>query len=310
MWYFVQNSTQKGPVSLEEIRDLINRGDIHSATLVWTQGMDGWVAILETELKDLFPEDMPPPIPTDIPPPIPTRRSGSTATNQKLLEPGRLLRDSFSYVGTVYIPMLTFFVPSLFINILLGLALLENSPGVWVLLSVIYWVCVLPFVSGASIFYVQQNLTQQGVTIADSMQKAGEKFVQLVLAQFILLLILIAAFICLIIPGVYLSLRLSFVYYAVMIENRPATDAISRSWNLTKGFWWGIFWAFFILGLVVGLPAGILGAVFASTNPLISQLVGGIVGLFSGPIIATYAVFLFMSLVNLIGENRENRRYV
>ena len=171
------------------------------------------------------------------------------------------------------------------------------------MLSLINYTCVLPFVSAASIFYVQRNLTQQGATIGDSLQKAAEKFVQLVLATVIMWLILIPAFLLLIIPAIYLSIRVSFIYYAIMIENRSATDAISRSWLLTKGFWWQIFLSLLIIGLVAGLPAGILGALIGGDNPVLSQIAGGFIGLLVGPIFLIYYVFLFMSLVNLAGEN-------
>jgi len=105
---------------------------------------------------------------------------------------------------------------------------------------------------------------------------------------------------------IYLALRLSFVYYAIIIENQSAIDAISRTWNLTKGFWWQISWAFFLIVLVVGLPAGILVAIFRSGNPLIYQFVPNLISLFISPIISTYYVFLFMSLVNISSKN--NRR--
>jgi hypothetical protein len=206
--------------------------------------------------------------------------------------------------------MLAFFVPSLLISVLIAFSMADGSVGTFVLLSLISYTCIFPFVAGASIFYVQQNLTQQRVTIANSMQKATERFSQLILVGILMWLVLILGYILLIIPGIYLTVRLSFIYYAVIIENRSATDAFARSWSLTKGFWWQIFWAFFILGLVIGLPARIVGAILGSSNPIFSQLVGGFIGLLIGPIISIYSVFLFMSLVNLANENPNNKGYI
>lgn len=142
------------------------------------------------------------------------------------------------------------------------------------------------------------------------MQKATERFSQLILVGILMWLVLILGYILLILPGIYLTIRLSFIYYAVIIENRSATDAFARSWSLTKGFWWQIFWAFFMLGLVIGLPAGIVGAILGSSNPIFSQVVGGFIGLLIGPIISIYSVFLFMSLVNLANENPNNKEYI
>jgi hypothetical protein len=71
MWYFVENGSRKGPVSLEELQSLIAQEIITSTTLVWKRGMDDWLVVGETELKDLLPKDMPPPIPVSEPPQIP-----------------------------------------------------------------------------------------------------------------------------------------------------------------------------------------------------------------------------------------------
>ncbi len=300
MWFFVQNGRQQGPVSQQKIYSLISQKIITSKTLVWKKGMDNWLLISETEFRDQLPNDTPPPIPDDIPPPIPDERTENVVTEQKL-QPVRLLKDSFSYAGSVYIPMLGFFVPTLLFNILIAFATADKSHGTVVLLILISFTCVFPFVSGASIFYVHQNLTQQGVTIADSMQRAAEKFVPLVLGNIVLFLILIPAFICLVIPGLYLAIRLSFIYYAVIIENRSATAALRRSWHLTKGFWWQIFSAL----IPALIPAIVLARVSGGGNPLVSNTLGGLIGLLTGPIIAIYYVFLFMSLVNLAEESRQ-----
>ena len=136
MWYFAQSNIRKGPVSVEEIRSLIEEGSITQSALVWKQGMDNWLPITETELRDLLPTDLPPPIPVDIPPPIPARRYQNMRTNQRL-EPGRLLKDAFNYAGSVYIPMLAFFVPSLLISILIAFSMADGSVGTFVLLSLI-----------------------------------------------------------------------------------------------------------------------------------------------------------------------------
>jgi hypothetical protein len=71
MWYFVENGSRKGPVSLEEIQSLITQEIVTPTTLVWKQGMNDWLTVDESELKDLLPKDVPPPIPIDSPPPIP-----------------------------------------------------------------------------------------------------------------------------------------------------------------------------------------------------------------------------------------------
>lgn len=72
MWYYIQNDEKRGSFSLEEMQSLADQGDITESTLVWKKGMKGWQPLVETELEDILPEDIPPPVPSELPPPFPT----------------------------------------------------------------------------------------------------------------------------------------------------------------------------------------------------------------------------------------------
>jgi hypothetical protein len=228
--------------------------------------------------------------------------AGDKQSGQQRIETIRLIKDSFGYSASVYGQILVFFIPSLVISILTGLSAAEGSAGTTLLLILVTYACVIPYSGGASIFYVHQNLTQQGATVADSMQKATERFSQLVLATVLVYTSLLVGFLCLIVPGIYLSIRLSFVIYAVVIENRSATDALSRSWILTKGYWWQIFLALIALFFPLGVVSGLLGSI-AGDNIFFSSIIGGLAAMFMGPISAIYYVFVFMSLVNLAARS-------
>lgn len=227
---------------------------------------------------------------------------GGKKIRQKRIEIIRLLKDSIGYSSSVYGRILVLFVPSLVISVLIGLSIAEGSAGTSFLLLLVSYTCVLPLIGGASIFYVHQNLTQQGVTVADSMQKAIERFSQLALASVLFIATFLAGSLCLIVPGIYLSVRLSFIIYAVIIENRSATDSFARSWMLTKGYWWQIFWALAAVTFPLAIVSGLL-TLLTDNNQFFSSFIGGLIGFFTGPIIAIYYVFVFMSLVNLATRN-------
>jgi len=72
MWYFIEDNQKRGSFSLEEMESLANQGDINENTLVWKKGMKEWQPLSQTELNDILPEDVPPPIPRELPPPFPT----------------------------------------------------------------------------------------------------------------------------------------------------------------------------------------------------------------------------------------------
>jgi hypothetical protein len=220
-------------------------------------------------------------------------------SNNSQIQVGQLLKDSFVYTPPIYLTLLVFFFPSLIISLLL----LGMTPGAAVLTSIINLLGIVPFVTGAAIFYVYQTLTNRGATIPDSMQAAGERFAQLVFLTFILFVLLIAGFILLVVPGIYLSIRLSFVYYAVMIENRSTFDAFNRSWRLTQGHWWKIFWAFLVLFFAIFIPAFIVLIIFTVIDPSGADIGGSLLSFLVSPFISVYYVLLFMSFVNLVEDN-------
>jgi len=96
---------------------------------------------------------------------------------------------------------------------------------------------------------------------------AFQQIGQIVLANILVFLIIGLGFVCLIIPGIIFTCKLAFVPYLMMDEKIDATEAIRRSWAMTKGFGWTIFGmgfvSFFIaigglICFIVGVfPAGI-----------------------------------------------------
>jgi len=224
--------------------------------------------------------------------------------NTSQMQIGQLLKDALTYAGPIYVPMLTFSFPSFIIS-LLGLGM---TPGATVLMAVINLLGILPFVTGAAIFYVHQNLTNRGATIPESLQASGERFVQLVLLTFIFYIFLITGYILLVLPGIYLSIRLSFVYYALMIEQRSAFDSISRSWQLTRGHWWKLFRALLVLFLAVFVPAFVVLVISALIDPGGADIGGAFIGLLIGPFVWVYYTFLFMRFINFTDDDVYERR--
>ena len=47
-WYYANNNENLGPVSEEEMQELIQSGVIQPNTLVWTEGMKDWISMEES----------------------------------------------------------------------------------------------------------------------------------------------------------------------------------------------------------------------------------------------------------------------
>lgn len=66
LWYYaVSGSSEKqGPIPEDQIRALIQSGELHPNDLVWSDGMSNWTALAQvTELQTAAPTDAPPPAP-------------------------------------------------------------------------------------------------------------------------------------------------------------------------------------------------------------------------------------------------------
>jgi hypothetical protein len=54
MWYYYTNNQQFGPVSEEEITSLIQNGTIGHDTFLWTEGLNDWLQVGQTQFSNLL----------------------------------------------------------------------------------------------------------------------------------------------------------------------------------------------------------------------------------------------------------------
>ncbi len=93
----------------------------------------------------------------------------------------------------------------------------------------------------------------------------GPRYLDIMMANLIIRVIIIVGLILFIIPGIIFAVRLSFVPFLVTDKEMNATEAIQTSWKMTKEYAWDIFFigvvAFFlmILGIIL-LIVGIFPA--------------------------------------------------
>ncbi len=72
MWYYAKDGEEQGPVSKEEVTDLVREKHLGSEDLVWTAGMDEWEKV--SEVGEISPD--PPPLDGEEgPPDLPSGRS-------------------------------------------------------------------------------------------------------------------------------------------------------------------------------------------------------------------------------------------
>ena len=210
------------------------------------------------------------------------------------LNPFSLLQRSLELVGPIYGPLLILASPGFVI-----LIVAELIP----LLGGILFIVVAPILGGAALWLVDQHLKRQAPLLGNSLNRAVSKAVPLVLGTLLEALLSFLAFIFLIIPGIYVRVKLAFTFCAIALENQGTTGGLRYSWNLVKGRWWGVFWALLIGDFILGFGVVVLvSRVVADFGDSVVNVVRAAAATAVQPIFWVYLVLLFRSLQRLKGQ--------
>ena len=122
-----------------------------------------------------------------------------------------------------------------------------------------------PLSFGAAFFYLKA-MRGDDFEIRDIFSPFRENYLQVVLAYFLYASIVMIGFFLLIIPGIIMAIRLSFVPYLVMDEKLEPIEAIKASWEMTKDFSGKIFlFGIMAIGVaLLGLVCLIIGIIPAA----------------------------------------------
>jgi hypothetical protein len=108
--------------------------------------------------------------------------------------------------------------------------------------------------------------------------------------------------------GIFLGVRWSQSWYAVIIEGSGPIESLGRSWNLTRGSWWHTLGVGLVAAILIGLVDFVLGLVFgiigaliifaggATVGTIISNLGSALGTIFVEPYALAIAVVLFFEL--------------
>ena len=205
-----------------------------------------------------------------------------------------LLREAFATTKPIYAPLLTINFPNLILSAIINSFGNLGSAGV---VFFVYSLVAVPLFSGAMIFYTYRSLTRNQVTVGQAYNQASRRWLHLILAYILFVGVVFAGFLALIIPGLYVSCRLTFSLYATVIDNSSAVDSLSSSWKLTKGRWWLLFRALSLIVLVVFVPIILISLLIDPTAKSVGyQLTSNLLGFLAGPLMNVYLVLLYLRL--------------
>jgi hypothetical protein len=108
--------------------------------------------------------------------------------------------------------------------------------GIFALLVVIAGAVAFLFSVGATVYAVSEIYTGRQTSIRESLRRVRGKTGIIFGVLFLSGLIMMAGFIALIIPGIYLMCRICVATPAALLEDIGASDSIRRSFDLTRDF--------------------------------------------------------------------------
>ena len=133
------------------------------------------------------------------------------------------------------------------------------------------------------------------VDVEASYRWALRRFPSVLLVSIMVAVVVTIGFALLVIPGIILLVLLAVSVPVVVVEDLKGTQALARSWNLTKGHFWHVFGVGLVALLIVGVVTGIISS-FGDSNltaRLILQIAGQIL---VGPFSALVTVLLYFDL--------------
>ena len=201
-------------------------------------------------------------------------------------------------------------VPLLVLLLLFGLGAIDSVGGTLVfrIITVFlgFWAVIIAIYfltrSILSIFLLVKN-DYQGKErgIYQESAKYFWPYLALVLLTTVLILLF---FLALVIPAIIFSVFYVFAVYAFFFEGKRDYDALKRSHELVRGYWWEVFGRLLFLGLVFWLLMFILSLplYWLSPDGLFGQIWNGliqVVNFLIGPIVVFYNYRLFNDLVKI-----------
>lgn len=91
------------------------------------------------------------------------------------------------------------------------------------------------------------------ITPGQVLNRASGNIGKILLASVITFVLMGFAFVLLVIPGIYVSIAVTFVSVIIIVEEKPVFESISRSFSLIKGKWWSTFGLLIVMSFVIGL---------------------------------------------------------
>jgi hypothetical protein len=167
--------------------------------------------------------------------------------------------------------------------------------------TVVGFLVVSPIITAICIHALRSIAAGEKIGASQAFVSGFEAFTPLFFAVLLAAIGIAVGFVLLILPGIFLAVKLFFVPQAVVIGNTRGMEALRLSWEVTRGFWWRTLGLVILVNIAAALPAILITTPFAgiasSSNDAIWSLVGTILAeSVTAPFVAIFATLLWYDL--------------
>ena len=193
-------------------------------------------------------------------------------TSLRPLSVGEILDVSFTLYRRHFATLGTIAVLCSGIPVLLGLYI-EASGGILynLGLSVVHYVAftvLSSIATAATVFVVSESYLGRPLPAVAALRRAAPLLSRLIVCSLLLAIVVGFGFICFIIPGVVFLCGLLLAFPSLVLESgKSPTEALSRSWSLTRGSRVRMFGLLVTMAMLLYVPVVGLGAVAALVLP-------------------------------------------
>jgi|GEM_PF-445728 len=248
------------------------------------------------------------PAPSFVPPAASAPASNSSQPTASLKKPTELLSEAWqlykarwkTFLGIMVAPILLMLLAFLVFGVgVLGVGFLESFiskssivniviylVGFVLILALFLAVIIIQFWSQVALIYAIKD-SEENIGIKESYKRGWRKIKPFIWVSILSSFIIIGGYIFFVIPGIIFTVWFIFAVYIVVAEDLKGMNAILKSREYVRNYWWQVLWRLLFLFIVITITLVVI--------LLIGIIVGSILSFFIGEAI-TQGIF------NLMGD--------
>jgi hypothetical protein len=168
--------------------------------------------------------------------------------------------------------------------------------GVSALLAGVVALLLYQVLTGAITRAIAAEVAGEELGVDQSYRFGFARLGSILLVSILVGLATLGGLILLIIPGIYIGVRLAVSIEALVVEGKKGTEAMRRSWDLVGGHWWHAFGTLLVAALIVGLVSNLITTLFNGMSWFIQGLAAAVATVVTMPYGALIGVLLYLDL--------------